>query len=74
MGRPRLLSSGYCLGHVCSEPDLGVCGGGLSLVPPLVGGAVRFTPRSCPGVPSELAGRGEGGGQEERTGMRAVGW
>ena len=49
-----------------------VCVGGLSLVPPLVGSAVGFPPRSCPGVPSELAGRvgaGGGGGKEERMGM-----
>ena len=57
VGRPRLLSSGCCLEQLCSEPDLGVYGGELSLVPPLVGGAVGFTPRSCPGVPSELVGR-----------------
>lgn len=77
MGQPRLLSSGCCLEQLCSEPHLGVCGGGLSLVPPLVGGAVGFTPRSCPG--SRLSWRGEfesgaggGGGLEERMGMRAV--
>ena len=43
----------------------------MSLVAPLMGGAVGFTPRSCPGVPSELAGRvgvgcrwGQGAGGE----------
>ena len=71
MGRPRLLSSGCCLEQLCSEPHLGCVWWGLSLVPPLVGGAVGFTPRSCPGVPSELVrgvgaagcrwGRGAGG-------------
>ena len=78
VGRPRLLSSGCCLEQLCSEPHLGVCGGGCLWSHHWW--VVQSDSHPDPALGSRLSWSGElgprcaggGGGLEERTGMRAT--